>query len=82
MIQLNQMDQFLYDVQRHGRISFYMTNYGEESTHFGSAAAIHKDDIIFGQVRARVQITTTPVLMRCSICSTARQEYSCIADSH
>lgn len=51
MIQLNQMDQFLYDVQRHGRISFYMTNYGEEATHFGSAAAMDKDDIIFGQVR-------------------------------
>lgn len=27
-----------------------MTNYGEEATHFGAAAALDKDDVIFGQV--------------------------------
>ena len=25
----------MYDAQRQGRISFYMTNYGEEATHIG-----------------------------------------------
>lgn len=30
MTQLNLMDRILYDSQRQGRISFYMTNFGEE----------------------------------------------------
>ena len=30
----------MYESQRQGRISFYMTNYGEEGTHIGSAAAL------------------------------------------
>lgn len=34
-----------------GRISFYMTNYGEEGTHIGSAAALDSNDIVFGQYR-------------------------------
>ncbi|KAI4042884.1 branched chain keto acid dehydrogenase E1 subunit alpha, partial [Homo sapiens] len=35
----------------HGRISFYMTNYGEEGTHVGSAAALDNTDLVFGQYR-------------------------------
>ena len=34
-----------------GRISFYMTNYGEEGTHVGSAAALNPEDVVFGQYR-------------------------------
>lgn len=34
-----------------GRISFYMTNYGEEGTHVGSAAALDHTDLVFGQYR-------------------------------
>lgn len=34
-----------------GRISFYMTNYGEEGTHIGSAAALDPSDLVFGQYR-------------------------------
>ena len=34
-----------------GRISFYMTNYGEEGTHIGSAAALEPSDLVFGQYR-------------------------------
>ena len=30
MTLLNTMDRVLYDAQRQGRISFYMTNFGEE----------------------------------------------------
>ena len=37
---LSIMDLILYEAQRQGRISFYMTNYGEEATHLGSAAAL------------------------------------------
>ena len=51
MVTLNHMDQILFDSQRQGRISFYMTNYGEEATHVGSAAAISQDDIIYAQYR-------------------------------
>ncbi|XP_059148266.1 2-oxoisovalerate dehydrogenase subunit alpha, mitochondrial-like [Physella acuta] len=51
MTLLNTMDRVLYDSQRQGRISFYMTNYGEEGTHIGSAAALDSKDLIFGQYR-------------------------------
>lgn len=51
MIMLNCMDKILYESQRQGRISFYMTNYGEEATHIGSAAALNLDDVVFGQYR-------------------------------
>lgn len=51
MTLLNTMDRILYESQRQGRISFYMTNYGEEGTHAGSAAALSPDDLVFGQYR-------------------------------
>ncbi|XP_071490754.1 2-oxoisovalerate dehydrogenase subunit alpha, mitochondrial-like [Diadema antillarum] len=51
MTTLNTMDKILYESQRQGRISFYMTNYGEEGTHIGSAAALNDKDIVFGQYR-------------------------------
>lgn len=51
MTLLNSMDQILYDSQRQGRISFYMTNYGEEGTQVGSAAALNPEDLVFAQYR-------------------------------
>jgi len=51
MTLLNTMDRILYESQRQGRISFYMTNFGEEGTHFGSAAALNPKDLVFGQYR-------------------------------
>ncbi|MBN3286163.1 ODBA dehydrogenase, partial [Polyodon spathula] len=51
MTLLNTMDRILYESQRQGRISFYMTNYGEEGTHIGSAAALKPTDLVFGQYR-------------------------------
>lgn len=51
MTLLNSMDKILYESQRQGRISFYMTNFGEEATHIGSASALHPDDLVFGQYR-------------------------------
>ena len=44
-------DQILYSSQRQGRISFYMTAYGEEGTVVGSAAAWENDDEVFAQYR-------------------------------
>ncbi|KAG6833439.1 hypothetical protein H0H87_006805 [Tephrocybe sp. NHM501043] len=38
------LDNILYNVQRQGKISFYMTSHGEEATIIGSAAALKSDD--------------------------------------
>ncbi|XP_065185043.1 2-oxoisovalerate dehydrogenase subunit alpha, mitochondrial-like [Sycon ciliatum] len=51
MLQLNEMDKVLYDVQRQGGISFYMTAHGEEGTLVGSAAALNNKDPVFAQYR-------------------------------
>ncbi|KAF6774518.1 hypothetical protein AHF37_06322 [Paragonimus kellicotti] len=45
MVLLNTMDRIMYESQRQGRISFYMTNYGEEACHIGSASALDKASI-------------------------------------
>jgi len=51
MTLLTIMDRILYESQRQGRISFYMTNFGEEATHIGSAAALNPKDLVYGQYR-------------------------------
>ncbi|CAL7949724.1 unnamed protein product [Xylocopa violacea] len=51
MITINIMDKILYESQRQGRISFYMTNTGEEAIQIGSAAAINLEDIVYAQYR-------------------------------
>lgn len=51
MVRLATMDSIFYDAQRQGRISFYMTNGGEEGIHVGTAAALRADDEIFAQYR-------------------------------
>lgn len=45
------LDNVLYNVQRQGKISFYMTAYGEEAAIIGSAAALENDDEVLGQYR-------------------------------
>lgn len=47
-------DQILYSSQRQGRISFYMTSYGEEGAVVGSAAAWENDDEVFAQYRGEI----------------------------
>jgi 2-oxoisovalerate dehydrogenase E1 component alpha subunit len=51
MAMLNEMDKVLIESQRQGRISFYMTSYGEEATTVGSAAALNNCDLILAQYR-------------------------------
>uniref|UniRef100_A0A0R3S1Z4 2-oxoisovalerate dehydrogenase subunit alpha n=1 Tax=Elaeophora elaphi TaxID=1147741 RepID=A0A0R3S1Z4_9BILA len=51
MITLQQLDKILYDSQRQGRISFYLTSTGEEAAQIGSAAGVHDNDLIYGQYR-------------------------------
>lgn len=51
MVLLSIMDKMLYESQRQGRISFYMTNEGEEAAQIGSAAGLHSNDLVYGQYR-------------------------------
>jgi len=51
MVLLSIMDKMLYESQRQGRISFYMTNEGEEAAQIGSAAGLHFNDLVYGQYR-------------------------------
>ncbi|KAI0061627.1 branched-chain alpha-keto acid dehydrogenase E1-alpha subunit [Artomyces pyxidatus] len=51
MVLLPTMDNLLYNIQRQGKISFYMTAYGEEATIIGTAAALAPDDEVLGQYR-------------------------------
>mmetsp|Transcript_34409 Transcript_34409/g.42396 ORF Transcript_34409/g.42396 Transcript_34409/m.42396 type:complete len:204 (+) Transcript_34409:157-768(+) len=51
MVTLQIMDQVLYEAQRQGRISFYMTTSGEEGVNIGSASALELKDTIFAQYR-------------------------------
>lgn len=51
MIRLNTLDKIMFDSHRQGRISFYMTSFGEEAAQFGSAGAIEPEDWIFAQYR-------------------------------
>ncbi|CAD5116559.1 DgyrCDS5437 [Dimorphilus gyrociliatus] len=45
------MDKIMHELQRQGRISFYMTSRGEEVLQTGSAAGFHPEDLLFGQYR-------------------------------
>ena len=51
MNRLHAFDQVFYDAQRQGRISFFMTSFGEEAAAIGSAAGLDRDDLVFAQYR-------------------------------
>lgn len=51
MVTLKTMDTFLYEAQRQGRISFYMTTFGEEAINIASAAALSPHDFVLPQVK-------------------------------
>ena len=51
MLTISIMDVIMFDSQRQGRLSFYMTSQGEEGTCIGSASALEKEDVIFTQYR-------------------------------
>ncbi|XP_021284599.1 2-oxoisovalerate dehydrogenase subunit alpha 1, mitochondrial-like isoform X2 [Herrania umbratica] len=51
MVTLQMMDTLFYEAQRQGRISFYLTSFGEEAINIASAAALSKDDIVLPQYR-------------------------------
>ncbi|KIY45199.1 branched-chain alpha-keto acid dehydrogenase E1-alpha subunit [Fistulina hepatica ATCC 64428] len=45
------LDNLLYNVQRQGKISFYMTSHGEEAAVIGAAAGLQDDDEVLSQYR-------------------------------
>lgn len=51
MVTISIMDKIMYESHRQGRISFYMTNTGEEAVQIGSAAALMPEDVIYAQYR-------------------------------
>lgn len=51
MVKSKVYDDVLMTMQRQGRISFYCTNYGEEATSVGTAAALKAQDMIWPQYR-------------------------------
>lgn len=51
MLSVSIMDLIMFDAQRQGRLSFYMTSQGEEGTCVGSASALEKNDVVFSQYR-------------------------------
>ncbi|GET88402.1 2-oxoisovalerate dehydrogenase alpha subunit, putative [Leishmania tarentolae] len=51
MLAHNTMDKVLLEAQRQGRISFYMTMFGEEAAVIGAAAGLASNDELFTQYR-------------------------------
>jgi len=51
MVTINEADQVYNAAQRQSRISFYMTQLGEEASGVGTAAALKDHDLIFPQYR-------------------------------
>ena len=47
MVTMNEADQVYNAAQRQSRISFYMTQLGEEASGIGTAAALQTHDLIF-----------------------------------
>merc|ERR1711907_778508 len=51
MVRVSVMDDILYEAQRHGQLSFYMTSDGEEATTVGSGSGLEARDVVFAQYR-------------------------------
>jgi 2-oxoisovalerate dehydrogenase E1 component alpha subunit len=51
MLTHNTMDKIMLEAQRQGRISFYMTMFGEEAAVIGAAAGLASNDELFMQYR-------------------------------
>jgi 2-oxoisovalerate dehydrogenase E1 component alpha subunit len=51
MVRIEEMDSILYMSQRQGKISFYMTSFGETAVAVGTAAALKDHDLVFPQYR-------------------------------
>ena len=50
MVLLSKFDTILYEAQRQGRISFFMSNHGEVAAQIGSVAALNPKDLVYGLI--------------------------------
>ena len=48
MKQVQHLDTIMYESQRQGRISVYVTNHGETAAQVGSSAGLDNQDLVFG----------------------------------
>lgn len=51
MVRVEIIDDILLKSQRQGKVSFYMTSFGENATVLGVTAALKDEDMIYGQYR-------------------------------
>eukprot|EP00494_Astrolonche_serrata_P031859 UN32128 len=51
MVLTNSFDTIFHDGQRQGRVTFYMTNFGEEAAQVGTAEALDDEDLLYVQYR-------------------------------
>jgi 2-oxoisovalerate dehydrogenase E1 component alpha subunit len=51
MVKMQVLDTVLQDIQRQGRISFYISNFGEEAAQIGSISALKFEDEVWTQYR-------------------------------
>jgi 2-oxoisovalerate dehydrogenase E1 component alpha subunit len=51
MVRSHMMDVTLFDAQRQGRLSFHMTQFGEEGVITAAAAALDATDVVYAQYR-------------------------------
>ncbi|KAK1933417.1 dehydrogenase E1 component family protein [Babesia divergens] len=51
LVNLSIWDNIFYNIQRQGRISFYIQNQGEEAMQVGCGLALKQEDHVFGQYR-------------------------------
>lgn len=56
MFKCEEMDSILYMAQRQGKISFYMTSFGETACVVGSAAALEDTDMMYPQYREQAAL--------------------------
>lgn len=51
MLIMREFDTVMHKLQRQGRFSFFMTQFGEEASLFGLGESLRRGDIVFGQYR-------------------------------
>jgi hypothetical protein len=57
MTVLAKLDKIMYEAQRQGRISFYLTNHGEVAAQVGSAAALSNNDLVYGRFKIFINLS-------------------------
>ncbi len=84
MCDVQAMDQIFYDAQRQGRISFYMTNTGEEAIQVGTAGNESHFSLLWlflYKPQFRLEAVLLSPVKTWYLPNTESSELSCIVDS-